>query len=144
MSETRLTRSSSDRIVAGVCGGLADYLQIDSVFVRLAFLVLLFASGIGLPIYIILWIIMPDSDGSTDHGSEGFQKSIDELGETVQTEVGRIGRTGTIGIILMLLGGYFLLSEIGMLNWISGAIFWPLVLIGIGIYLLVKWNRNRA
>ncbi|MFN2255255.1 MAG: PspC domain-containing protein, partial [Candidatus Promineifilaceae bacterium] len=59
MSQTRLTRSSTDKIIAGVCGGLAEYLEIDPVLVRLAFLVLFFASGIGFPIYIILWIVMP-------------------------------------------------------------------------------------
>ncbi|MFN2124363.1 MAG: PspC domain-containing protein [Candidatus Promineifilaceae bacterium] len=44
MAQERLTRSSSDKIVAGVCGGLANYLEIDPVLVRLAFIVLILAS----------------------------------------------------------------------------------------------------
>ncbi|MDO4774260.1 MAG: PspC domain-containing protein [Aerococcaceae bacterium] len=54
----RLTKSTSDRRVSGVCGGIANYLNIDSTFVRLVFLLLLFTS-IGIPVYIVLSIIMP-------------------------------------------------------------------------------------
>ena len=64
MPETKLTRNETDRMIAGVCGGLAAYLNIDSVLVRLAFIILFFASGIGFPIYLILWVIMPSEAGS--------------------------------------------------------------------------------
>ena len=59
MQQARLMRSESDKMLAGVCGGLADYLNVDPVLVRLAFVVLLLASGIGLAIYALLWIILP-------------------------------------------------------------------------------------
>ena len=59
MAQSKLVRSDTDKMVAGVCGGLAAYLDIDPVLVRLAFVVLFFASGIGFPIYLILWIVMP-------------------------------------------------------------------------------------
>ncbi len=141
MSQARLTRSSTDSIVAGVCGGLAEYLEIDPVFVRLAFLVLVFASGIGIPIYIILWIVMPDGDSEAAADSDIIQKNINDFGETVQSGARSLGKPGTIGVILVLLGAYFLLSEIGVFNWVSGALFWPLVIIGAGIYLLVRRSK---
>ena len=141
MSETRLTRSHDDRVIAGICGGLAAYLDIDSVFVRLAFVILLFASGIGFPIYVILWIVMPEQDSQSSSDAEVIQKNLGEMGETVSSVVSRIGRPGTVGILLVLFGAYFLMSQLGWLNWISGAAFWPLVVIGFGIYLLVKRNR---
>ena len=50
MQQARLMRSESDKMLAGVCGGLADYLNVDPVLVRLAFVVLFLASGIGLAI----------------------------------------------------------------------------------------------
>jgi phage shock protein C len=141
MSQARLTRSSDDRIVAGVCGGLAEYLQIDPVWVRLAFVVLLIASGIGFPIYLILWIVMPeqDSDAANDH--EVIQKNISDIGETVHSSARRLGTPATVGIILILLGAYFLLSELGLFSWISGAVFWPLAIIGVGIYLLIRRSK---
>lgn len=134
MSENRLTRSSTDRIVAGVCGGLAEYLGIDSVYVRLAFVLLLFASGIGLPIYLMLWFVMPNGDGDIVGAT---QKSA-EFGGASPSEGSRIGRPGTFGVVLILLGTYFLMSEIGLLNWFGSAVFWSLLLIGGGVYLLVR------
>ena len=141
MSETRLTRSNNDRVIAGVCGGLAAYLDIDSVLVRLAFVILLFASGIGIPIYVILWIVMPEQDSDISSDAEVIQKNLGEMGETVHSGVSRLGRPGTVGVLLVLLGAYFLLNQLGWLNWISGAMFWPLVIIGFGFYLLIKRNK---
>jgi phage shock protein C len=141
MSQTRLTRSSSDKIIAGVCGGLAEYLEIDPILVRLAFLVLFFASGIGFPIYIILWIVMPQGENNAIADSEVIQKNINDIGESVQSGIKRLGKPGTVGVILVLLGAYFLLSEIGLFNWMSGAVFWPLVIIGAGIYMLIRRNK---
>lgn len=56
--ETRLARSRTDRIIGGVCGGLARYFGIDAAIVRLVF-VLAVLSGLSPLIYVILWIIMP-------------------------------------------------------------------------------------
>lgn len=54
----RLYRSRTDRVIGGVCGGLGEYFGIDSLAVRLVFLILLFFGG-GLILYIIFWIIIP-------------------------------------------------------------------------------------
>ncbi len=141
MSQAKLTRSSTDKVVAGVCGGLADYLEIEPVLVRLAFLVLFLASGIGFPIYIILWIVMPLDVNGAVADSEVIQKNINDIGETVQSGARRLGKPGTVGVVLVLLGVYFLLSEIGLFSWVSGAIFWPLVIIGMGAVLLIRRSR---
>lgn len=141
MSSGRLTRSRRDRIIAGVCGGLAEYLEIDSIFVRLGFLILLFASGIGFPIYLILWIVMPNDNGQENFDSEAIQKNLGEMGDKVYKGFSRIGRPATIGALLVLLGLFFLLSELGILHGVGGAIFWPVVLIIAGIYLLIS-RRN--
>ena len=55
----RLYRSNTDKMIAGVAGGLANYLNVDSTIVRLVFLLLLFTGGAALPIYLILWVITP-------------------------------------------------------------------------------------
>jgi phage shock protein PspC (stress-responsive transcriptional regulator) len=141
MSQARLTRSSSDKMIAGVCGGLADYLEIDPVWVRLAFIVLFLASGIGFPIYLILWIAIPEGEEGAVADSEVIQKNLNEFGESVQSGAKRLGKPGTVGLILILFGVYFLLSEIGLFHWVSGAVFWPLVIIGIGVYMLIRRNR---
>ena len=59
MESRKLYRNRSDKILAGVCGGLARYLNLDATVVRLLFVLLFFLGGHGLLIYLILWILMP-------------------------------------------------------------------------------------
>ncbi len=61
--EKRLVRSSLDKKIAGVCGGLARYFDIDATLVRVIFVLLTLFSGGGLILYIILWLVMPQSEG---------------------------------------------------------------------------------
>lgn len=56
----RLVRSRDDRMIAGVCGGIARYLGVDSTIVRVVFVVGAFAFGPGLVAYLVLWIAMPN------------------------------------------------------------------------------------
>jgi len=60
MSEKRLVRSSNEKMVAGVAGGLADYFDIDPVIVRLGFVALTLMNGIGFVAYLILMVILPE------------------------------------------------------------------------------------
>jgi len=57
--EPRLRRSRTEVIVAGVCGGLAEYFGIDPVIVRLIFVLMTLTTGIGLVVYPVLWMVMP-------------------------------------------------------------------------------------
>lgn len=134
MSQQQLMRSESDKMIAGVCGGLASYLNIDPTLVRLAFVVLLFASGVGLAIYLILWVVMPSDARSLEASIiiDGEQPTEDPKALKVHNNQG-----ATVGVALVLLGGFFLLSQIG---WLSSAI-WPLVLVGAGIWFIVRRNR---
>ena len=58
----KLTRSNNDVMVAGVAAGLAEYLDIDPVLVRLLFVLLTLSGGHGILVYLILWLIMPQED----------------------------------------------------------------------------------
>ena len=57
----KLLRSRTDRWLAGICGGIADYFDVDSALVRLVYLLLTFFSAgfPGLMIYLVLWLVMP-------------------------------------------------------------------------------------
>jgi phage shock protein C len=59
--DKRLHRSSTDRKLAGVCGGIAQYLGWDPTLVRLLWILLTLAGGSGILIYLILWVVMPDT-----------------------------------------------------------------------------------
>ncbi len=65
MEEKKLTRSASDKMIAGVCGGLAKYFGIDAVLVRILFVLFALAGGPGILLYIILWVVMPEEATAT-------------------------------------------------------------------------------
>lgn len=58
----RLYRSSLDKQVGGVCGGLAEYLGLDPSLVRIAAILLMFVGGTGFLAYLVAWIVVPRDD----------------------------------------------------------------------------------
>ena len=60
----KLYRSRSDRAIAGICGGLADYLRVDPLVIRLLTLFLILFGGLSIWIYIILWLVVPEEPQS--------------------------------------------------------------------------------
>ena len=56
----RLYRPQKEKMIAGVAGGIAEYLNIDPVLVRIGFIVTTFAGGFGFFMYIIAWIVIPE------------------------------------------------------------------------------------
>lgn len=144
MAEAKLMRSQEDRYFAGVCGGIAAYLGVDSVFVRLAFVLLTFASGMGVLLYLILLVLMP-KDNSTDEptirimqdNTEGFPE---EASNSIKRARQHPQGPTIAAVILILLGVYFLLSNVGWFGWFN-LVFWPLAVIGLGVYFLVRRSR---
>ena len=135
----RLMRSEKERILAGVCGGLAIYLGVDPVFVRLAFLLLIPAGGIGLPLYLALTLIMPSETTVGRPQGEIIEKNLENLGDTVSGSVERLrqhpnGPTITASL-LILLGFYFLAGNMG---WFDLSFFWPVILILLGFILIIR------
>ncbi|MBO5018337.1 MAG: PspC domain-containing protein [Alistipes sp.] len=60
--EKQLRRSRSNRVIAGVCGGIGQYLGADPVAIRLAVILLMFLAGMPLVVYLIMWLIIPEED----------------------------------------------------------------------------------
>ncbi len=61
MSKKRLHKSLGNKLIAGVCSGLADYLNIDVTILRIVWVILVLFYGVGILAYLILWIVMPRS-----------------------------------------------------------------------------------
>lgn len=76
--QPRLTRSSNEKIIAGVCGGLGDYFHIDPVIVRLIFVLVTLTSGFGPPVYIILWVVMPRPTTPDGNYHNLFQQGVQQ------------------------------------------------------------------
>src|SRR6188508_1184025 len=64
----KLTRSSSDKLIGGVAGGLGRYFGVDPILFRIAFVALSFAGGVGILAYIGLLAFVPADDGSSPFG----------------------------------------------------------------------------
>ncbi len=62
MAEKKLSRSNN-KMIGGVCAGIAEYLGLDPTIVRIVWILLLFFAGFGILLYLILWIIMPKAIG---------------------------------------------------------------------------------
>ena len=160
MATKKIYRSTDDKIIGGVCGGVAEYFDVDSTLIRLALLLLFFAKGIGLLVYIIAWIIVPEKP-SFDNYKENPNKSFDDNDITPKNADNKDIVNGTvegfdkkantsnynnkdeqknkrdiIGYILIALGAIFLFDNFSpFFRWER---YWPLILVGVGIYLLLK------
>lgn len=73
----RLTRSTTDRKIAGVCGGFAAYSGIDANIVRLVMVLLAALGGTGVALYLVAWVIVPTEDvkKATDHEGQLISSS---------------------------------------------------------------------
>jgi phage shock protein C len=75
----KVYRSREDKIIAGVCGGIAEYLDVDSVWIRLVAVLLVFLSGIGLVMYIVAWIIMPKNPNQKMAEDTKAEKVVEKI-----------------------------------------------------------------
>jgi phage shock protein C len=120
-----LRRSRSDQMIGGVCGGIAQLTGIDSTFVRIAFVALALAGGVGVLAYLVLWVVVPEE---TDEDARLATRRVDD--START---------LLGVSLVVLGALLLLAVfIEPLSRIT----WPLVVIGIGGWLLLREARR--
>jgi phage shock protein PspC (stress-responsive transcriptional regulator) len=142
------------RIIGGVCCGIATRLHVDTLWVRIVFVVLAFAQGVGLILYLALWILIPDAPEGQVRGRSGFAAVTSDI-ERMWAEVrGRPvtaavaadpsaaparDRSLVLGVILLVAGLVLLGSNTGWINW---SVLWPLVLIVIGVFVLLR-NAQR-
>jgi phage shock protein PspC (stress-responsive transcriptional regulator) len=120
-----LRRSRDDRVIAGVCGGLGRHFGIDPVILRLVFVILLLAGGSGILLYVVGWIAIPE------------ERPGDALGAPVREGERTGGGAEVIGIVLVALGGFFLLREV-FPDVFDSDYVWPVLLIVIGLVVLAR------
>lgn len=140
MTETKkLYRSKSDRIIAGVCGGLGEYLEIDSVFIRLAFVLLTIFGGAGILIYLVMFLVIPEEDSGA--AKEEKVASIDEDKKSA-TKLPKLHRGRVIVAFILILLGLLFLSNNFFPSIFSFGKLWPLLLILLGIMVLTDKKRR--
>lgn len=149
MEQKRLYRSRNESMIGGVCGGLAEYFEIDPVIVRVLFIITTLGWGVGLIAYIVMWIIVPERPYEPFEMNRPHDFESEQDAETMRSEeayatnpdIERIEKKRTdrrliFASIMIIIGGFFLLD-----NFIPAMDFdyiWPLALIGFGVYILLK------
>ncbi len=144
MTVKRLYRSTRDRRIAGVAGGIAEYFAVDVTLIRLIWVLAVLFGGTGVLAYIIAWIVIPEE---IEIRSEPAPAETAEATETIEAEpvkpkTGGDGwpKGSLFGLVLILLGLYFLVKA--LLPWDFSHYFWPFLLIALGIILLVPSRRK--
>ncbi len=159
--EKRLYRSRSDRMIWGVCGGLAQYFNIDPTIVRLIAVLLLFAGGFSIIAYIILAVVIPLESSKATEPKDTIRENVEEMKQTA-SELGRelqatfatekSAPTETpktdhrsfyiIGLILIIFGVIFLLGSLNLFWWFNWRYLWPVVLVAIGLLIILSARRR--
>ena len=121
-----LRRSSSDKVIAGVCGGLGRYLGVDPILLRIAFVVLAVSGGGGLLLYVIAWIAIPEEKPGEELGSKA-----PDARTTARIVIG--GTLIAVGAVLLL---NLSIPEFGKY-------FWPLALVAVGVGIVVQASARR-
>jgi phage shock protein PspC (stress-responsive transcriptional regulator) len=85
-----LTRSETDRVIAGVAGGIAQRLGVSSTLVRLAWVLSVFFGGLGVVVYVILWVVLPK--GGTHTPASRIAEERFARGEITAAELEQIRR----------------------------------------------------
>ena len=139
MTTKRLFRSTDERMVAGVCGGLAEYFEVDPTVMRVAFVLLTLFDGIGMAIYILMWIIVPER--ATLKRADKEDKAATEskaTAESVATDDQKGGQSRAFwGVVLILLGGVLLLQQ--LLPWrVDVDLLLPTILVAVGLVTVAR------
>jgi phage shock protein C len=120
----RLYRSRGERMLAGVCGGLAEYFNVDPTLVRVVYLVVTVLTGVlsGLVLYVVLAVMMPESP--SPGSDESAPPSVAPL--------------FSAGLILVVLGALLLVANYGLLAWWAWTRMWPVIIIVAGLILIAR------
>ncbi len=124
----QLYRSTENKIIGGVCGGLGEYFEIDPSLVRVIMILLFFAHGIGLLAYLIAWIIIPQRPHDIEPVKVEYEYSS--------------WHKYLPGIILIVIGIVLLIRETWF--WFDFKQFWPLILVAVGLFLIFRKRNNNA
>ncbi|AEV67768.1 PspC domain-containing protein [Acetivibrio clariflavus] len=153
----KIKRSKYDKVIAGVCGGIGEFFEIDPTIIRLVFVFATFFGGIGPLLYFILLFILPensdykpsnffdeDTDDYSDYKMGDFDSDKDfthVMGDDMKFGSSNAKKSSTfLGISFILLGGMLLLKQfIPRINFIE---ILPVLLVLLGLIIVFKNGRK--
>ena len=142
-------RSRTDRIIFGVCGGLAKHYNLDATLIRILFILLALSNGIGIVLYLILALILPvepgaetaaDREEKIKEFAEGVGQKTKALADEMKGDQAWRGRSRNLfGGLVVLVGVIMLLERVApaVFHWLNWGLIWPLLIIFLGLYLIL-------
>lgn len=139
----QLYRSQENKVIGGVCGGLAEYLDVDPVIVRLVCVLLFFMKAIGVIAYIICMIIIPEAPFGYRQRENTFgENSASDYTYDNNEHKDRDDRNKMIlGIALIILGAFIFAKK--LFYWFDFVNFGGIILVLAGLYIIVN-GRNSG
>lgn len=145
----KLYRSETDRMIGGVAGGIGEYFDIDPVVIRIIFIALAAFGGSGIPLYLILWIVIPTQSRIQLTTRETMRENVtemkgraQELADDVKSLSDRKTSRSWFGFLIVILGFIFLFDALGMVSFFTIRKFWPLLIIILGFIVLFKEDKK--
>lgn len=135
----QLYRSKHNRLVSGVCGGIAEYLDMDPTLIRLVWVIITMMGGIGFIAYLVSVVIIPENPyGSHVHGVEKTPENDVTATEYHAHRPEGISRKNRIlaGVFFIGLGIIFFMEQ--YFYWMDFEKLWPLLLIVLGVYIIYR------
>lgn len=136
----KLCRSQTDKMIFGVCGGIGEYYNVESTWVRLVLVFLVFiTSGFALLLYFIMALLMPanrDQGLTPKENLEDLSVEMKNLGQTAKQAMksGRSGRRRSVlGVAIIIIGLIAFFNELFPNFWIGWKVLWPIIIILIGV-----------
>ena len=140
----KLYRSTTDKMLSGVCAGFADYFAVDSTLIRIGTVILFFATGV-FPIliaYIACAAIMPERPiDAAIEDVEVLDKDGNKVHTATATAPSEKKNNKVIGIILVGLGGFMLFNR--MFTWFDHRTYWALALVAVGAFILYSGRSKN-
>lgn len=141
--DKKLYRAREGKVLAGVAAGLADYFDVDPIVVRIVFVVLSLANGLGVLGYIIFLVVMPEEPVSAiDQGENKMDdtQSSQAPGAAPKPDAESLRKRSLVpGVILIGLGLVFLAAN--FFPELDMGKLWPVILVVIGLALLMQRKR---
>ena len=144
MENRKLSRNSMNKVIGGVCSGLAEFFGLDVALVRIAFVIAFLFASFGFWLYIILWIVLPDGQRTVDNGqqtSDWGQQTTDigQQSESVTKPESKV-KSVLAGSFVILIGLLFLINNFIPINWVWK--LWPLILVAIGVVMIITASKK--
>ncbi len=147
----KLYRSRQNRMLGGVCGGIAEYFNIDPVIVRVVAVAFFFMGGSALLAYVIGLIIIPNEpfDLRASEKQPATPGAAPAPAPAAALASSNAGLPLVLGIVLIFIGVVFLLHNIPFFNpfywraWhFARNFFWPSLLIAFGVYIIARGSKK--